>query len=61
MNTMRKPKRHHVVRTTISMPMPLFVKAAERQQKRGLNNFSAYVQVLLHTDQQPEETEKETA
>lgn len=46
----RKDATRKAVRTTVSMPMSMFVKATERQQKKGYNNFSAYLQSLLHQD-----------
>lgn len=45
-----KPKTDRAVRTTISMPMKIYADAVGRQQARGLNNFSAYIQVLVHND-----------
>lgn len=49
-NRTRKDATRKAARTTVSMPMALLVKATERQQTRGFNNFSAYVQSLVYRD-----------
>jgi hypothetical protein len=57
----RKTSTQKAARTTVSMPVFMFVRATELQQKRGLTNFSAYVQALIYQDQKSAETVKAAA
>lgn len=52
----RKKQTRRSMRTSISMPAQMFLKAVHRQRSRAYPTFSDYIQELVRRDAMLEET-----